>query len=122
MSCETPGHDSAGCHDTGEGMGGLVPEATRVLDARMNENVTLDLWCEGGARHVYSCDADVLACGRHAADLLWSAGEGLSYPCSEWLERMRAASVAMWSHACSLAYRSTSAIMDTYGELGIWPG
>jgi hypothetical protein len=50
-----------------------IPDGAAVLDARMNENDTLDLWCEGGARHVYSCDGDVLVRDHHAADLLRSA-------------------------------------------------
>ena len=44
-----------------------IPGDAAVLDARMNENDKLDLWCEGGARHVYSCDGDVLVRDHHAA-------------------------------------------------------
>ena len=52
-----------------------MPDDALVLDACMNEDGALDLWCEGGARYVYSCDEDVLLCGYHAADLRRSAGE-----------------------------------------------
>lgn len=34
MSCETSGHGSAGCHDTDEGLSGLVSEATRLYEHR----------------------------------------------------------------------------------------
>lgn len=47
-----------------------ISDGAAVLDARMNENDTLDLWCEGGTRHVYSCDGDVLVRDHHVADLL----------------------------------------------------
>lgn len=57
-----------------------MPDDAAVLDARMNENDKLDLWCEGGARHVYSCDGDVLVPGHHAAELCWSAYGGIIVP------------------------------------------
>lgn len=59
-----------------------MPDGAAVLDAYMNEDGTLDLWCEGGARHVYSCDEDVLLCGYHAADLRRSADKGAIVPSS----------------------------------------
>lgn len=57
-----------------------IPNDAAVLDARMNEHGALDLWCEGGARHVYSCDADVLVRGHHAAELCWSGEGGIIVP------------------------------------------
>ena len=59
-----------------------MPDDAVVLDARMNENGTLDLWCEGGVRYVYSCDEDVLLCGYHASDLCKSADGGAIVPSS----------------------------------------
>jgi len=57
-----------------------IPGDAAVLDARMNGNDKLDLWCEGGARHVYSCDGDVLVHDHHATELCWSAAGGTIVP------------------------------------------
>ena len=60
-----------------------IPDDAAVLDARMNENDKLDLWCEGGASHVYSCDGDVLVRDHHASELCWSAEGGTIVPLSQ---------------------------------------
>lgn len=59
-----------------------IPGDAAVIDARMNENGTLDLWCADGARHVYLCEVDALARDCRAADLSLSADGGIIVPLS----------------------------------------